>query len=67
MGLHVYMLTTLMHSLVLFQSTADDYEEMPIGEFGKAMLRGMGWKDGTAIGKSNKGLDTELYMYICSS
>jgi hypothetical protein len=51
-----YMLTTLLHSLVLFQSNADEYEEMPIAEFGKAMLRGMGWKDGTAIGKSNKGM-----------
>ena len=56
-----YMLTTL---LVLFQSNADEYEEMPIAEFGKAMLRGMGWKDGTAIGKSNKGLDTELCTYV---
>ena len=36
---------------------------MPIAEFGKAMLRGMGWKDGTAIGKSNKGLVT--YVCVC--
>ena len=37
------------------QSSAEDYEEMPIGEYGKAMLRGMGWKEGTGIGKNNKG------------
>ena len=29
---------------------------MPIAEFGKAMLRGMGWNEGKAIGKTNKGL-----------
>ena len=56
---------------VLFQSTTEDYDEMPIAEFGKAMLRGMGWKEGTAIGKSNKGLDstafllTILYCFTC--
>lgn len=27
------------------ESTADDYEEIPISHFGLAMLRGMGWKD----------------------
>ena len=37
------------------QSTAEEYTEMPIREFGKAMLRGMGWNEGKAIGKSNKG------------
>ena len=60
----------------VFQSTTDDYEEMPIAEFGKAMLRGMGWKEGNAIGKSNQGLDsiscilylgyhTGIHMYVC--
>jgi hypothetical protein len=28
-----------------------DYDAVPIEEFGAAMLRGMGWKDGEAIGK----------------
>ncbi|CRK94160.1 CLUMA_CG007679, isoform A, partial [Clunio marinus] len=27
------------------QSSLDDYDRVPIGDFGKAMLRGMGWKD----------------------
>ena len=37
------------------QSTLDDYEAMPIEIFGEAVLRGMGWKKGEAIGKTNKG------------
>eukprot|EP00111_Clytia_hemisphaerica_P009452 TCONS_00027729-protein len=36
------------------ESTADDYEDVPIGAFGSAMLRGMGWKEGQGIGKTNK-------------
>ena len=28
---------------------------MPIEEFGKALIRGMGWKEGEAIGNTNKG------------
>lgn len=31
--------------------TEADYDAVPIEEFGAAMLRGMGWKDGEAIGK----------------
>jgi G patch domain/KOW motif-containing protein len=27
------------------ESTIDDYERIPIADFGKAMLRGMGWKE----------------------
>ncbi|KIW03401.1 uncharacterized protein PV09_05606 [Verruconis gallopava] len=34
--------------------TESDYDAVPIDEFGAAMLRGMGWKDGEAIGR-NKG------------
>lgn len=34
--------------------TEADYDAVPIEEFGAAMLRGMGWKDGEAIGK-NRG------------
>lgn len=32
-----------------------DYESMPITDFGKAMLRGMGWEEGSLIGRTNKG------------
>ena len=40
---------------LLSQSTLEDYEAMPIAQFGEAVLRGMGWKKGEAIGKTNKG------------
>ena len=40
-----------------FKSNADDYEDIPVTSFGAAMLRGMGWKDGEAIGLTNKGCD----------
>ena len=36
--------------------TAEDYEKTPIEQFGSAMLRGMGWVEGEAIGGINKGL-----------
>jgi G patch domain/KOW motif-containing protein len=32
------------------EAKLDDYEDMPIHEFGKALMRGMGWKDGEALG-----------------
>ncbi|WFD01081.1 DNA primase large subunit Spp2 [Malassezia yamatoensis] len=35
--------------------TLDHYQSMPIEEFGAAMLRGMGWQDGSGVGKSRKG------------
>jgi len=38
----------------LFQATDDDYEKVPIEQFGLAMLRGMGWKDGEGVGKNKK-------------
>ncbi|PKI82718.1 hypothetical protein MVES_003449 [Malassezia vespertilionis] len=31
------------------------YSDMPVEEFGAAMLRGMGWKDGHGVGKSRQG------------
>lgn len=36
--------------------TEDDYERVPIEKYGAAMLRGMGWTSGAAIGKTNAGL-----------
>jgi hypothetical protein len=32
-------------------ATLDDYAAVPIEEFGAALLRGMGWKEGDAVGK----------------
>lgn len=33
-----------------------DYDEIPIEQYGMAMLRGMGWKDGEGIGKHKKNV-----------
>jgi G-patch domain len=42
------------------QATADDYDKVPIEQFGMALLRGMGWKDGDGIGKNKR------YVFIGS-
>lgn len=34
------------------ESTLEDYESVPISDYGMAMLRGMGWKEGMVIGKN---------------
>ncbi|XP_039428498.1 G-patch domain and KOW motifs-containing protein [Corvus cornix cornix] len=34
------------------QPTAQDYEAVPVGQFGLAMLRGMGWSQGQGIGRT---------------
>uniref|UniRef100_A0A5S6QTU8 G-patch domain-containing protein n=1 Tax=Trichuris muris TaxID=70415 RepID=A0A5S6QTU8_TRIMR len=31
-----------------------DYDSVPVEEYGKALLRGLGWSEGAAIGKTNK-------------
>lgn len=36
------------------ESSFDDYDRVPIGDFGKAMLRGMGWKDVEGNDESKK-------------
>tara|TARA_B100000405_G_scaffold283577_1_gene229239 strand:+ start:3856 stop:5337 length:1482 start_codon:yes stop_codon:yes gene_type:complete len=38
------------------QATLDDYEQMPIEDFGAAMLRGMGWEEGKPVGRNNNGM-----------
>lgn len=35
------------------ESTLDDYASTPIEEFGAALLRGMGWEEGKAVGRRN--------------
>ena len=35
--------------------TLADYERVPVSQFGAALLRGMGWKEGTAASRKNKG------------
>lgn len=36
------------------ESTLEDYDRIPIERFGLAMLKGMGWKEGDAIGINNQ-------------
>ncbi|PWN26826.1 hypothetical protein BDZ90DRAFT_193016 [Jaminaea rosea] len=35
--------------------TLEDYAATPVEDFGKALLRGMGWKEGQGAGKGGKG------------
>ncbi|KAI9595325.1 DExH-box splicing factor binding site-domain-containing protein [Syncephalis fuscata] len=35
-------------------STLEDYEDVPVEEFGAALLRGMGWKEGQGIGRGHR-------------
>lgn len=37
------------------EADEEAYEQVPIEEFGKAMLRGMGWESGKPIGLNNRG------------
>ena len=37
-------------------ATLDDYAAVPVSDFGSALLRGMGWKDGEAVGKRRAGV-----------
>ncbi|KAL4073166.1 DExH-box splicing factor binding site-domain-containing protein [Scleroderma yunnanense] len=36
-------------------ATVEDYARVPVSSFGLAMLRGMGWSEGTVASKSEKG------------
>lgn len=36
------------------EATLDRYEELPVEEFGEALLRGMGWEKGKPIGRNAK-------------
>ncbi len=36
-------------------ATLDDYAAVPVEDFGAAMLRGMGWKEGGKVGKQRAG------------
>ncbi|KAI0356016.1 hypothetical protein OH77DRAFT_1453735 [Trametes cingulata] len=38
------------------EASLEDYERVPVSQFGAALLRGMGWKEGTAASKKGKGL-----------
>ena len=51
---HIHICTHA-HGYTYTQSTLEEYETMPISSFGEAVLKGMGWKKGEAIGRTNKG------------
>ena len=34
----------------------EEYDYVPVSSFGSALLRGMGWSEGSAIGNTNKGV-----------
>ncbi|KAI0631179.1 DExH-box splicing factor binding site-domain-containing protein [Trametes polyzona] len=37
-------------------ASLEDYERVPVSQFGAALLRGMGWKEGMAASKRGKGM-----------
>ncbi|KAL7414114.1 DExH-box splicing factor binding site-domain-containing protein [Mrakia frigida] len=39
------------------ESNASDYARVPVANFGLALLKGMGWKEGQAASKHRKGLE----------
>lgn len=43
-------------------SSVEAYEAMPIEEFGMAMLRGMGWKEGMGVGRNRKVVEAIEYL-----
>ena len=36
------------------ESSIEDYEEVPISDFGAALMRGMGWEKGKGVGRNRK-------------
>ncbi|ORY55144.1 DExH-box splicing factor binding site-domain-containing protein [Leucosporidium creatinivorum] len=44
------------------EATLDDYSRVPVGEFGAAMLRGMGWKPGQAASRNGRKGPTEAFV-----
>lgn len=51
----------LMHPLY-YQSTLEDYARVPVGQFGLALLRGMGWKEGTAASRTGRKGPSEAFV-----
>lgn len=43
-------------------ASVDAYEAMPVEEFGKAMLLGMGWQEGQGVGRSRRPVESRQYV-----
>lgn len=43
-------------------ASLDAYEDMPIEEFGRAMLLGMGWKEGEGVGRSRTAVEAREFI-----
>lgn len=57
--------TTAFRSDVLSRPDAPDldaYARVPVGQFGAALLRGMGWTEGTAASRTGRAGPTEAYV-----
>ena len=47
------------------EATLDDYTNTPIEEFGAALLRGMGWAEGKAVGRRNiRGVVPQAIQFV---
>ncbi|KAI9209669.1 DExH-box splicing factor binding site-domain-containing protein [Polychytrium aggregatum] len=44
-------------------TSLDDYDDVPVEAFGDAMLRGMGWKEGKAVGRNPIGVIFEPIVH----
>lgn len=44
------------------EPSLDAYARVPVGQFGAALLRGMGWKEGTAASRIGRAGPTEAYV-----
>lgn len=46
------------------EANAQDYEAMPVGDFGLALLRGMNWKEGDPVGKNKANKPVEVVEFV---
>jgi len=51
-----------------FQAAEADYQQVPIEQYGMAMLRGMGFKEEEGIGKNKKSVINVLlfWLFFCN-
>nr|CAD7458220.1 unnamed protein product [Timema tahoe] len=54
----VVQMTKRKHQVDAEESSLEDYERVPVENFGMALLKGMGWKEGKGIGKKPRVVET---------